>query len=615
MLKSGLQVWCYTAPSQSYYPQAQIDYSQVVDSLRFTTLQPGGFGQLTCKIPVGNATIPRSEFALFSRIVVFAPSGYRNVTGNPVAVFIGEMTQPELTSDANGEYFNIQALGIGNCLRDDPRNVTYQAMTAQQIITNEMTVNNRSHWMPISSDQSAVFPDNPATLLYPSYMGYALEDIINDVALLAGDYAWGVWSHPYGVDLAGFPLGELQIHLRDSSTVDYQAILGKSDIVSWRITPSADRAYNSMLLLYNDPTAANQYNNVVQNDSRLTGTLTQGTAPFRYRRYFQDFTGTTTVTAAQAAAIASTQLGIMKNPTNKIEMVLRRVRDPGNQELPLWSVQADNNISVPELAQRGQALALFATGGINLFYILSTEYSEDSSGGQQLTLQCDNWYDYSQTRLARLEMRAYKQAMNGTTAAPVQALGSPDAGVVGMQTNGVGSQTYGIYYNYHVALANTPTSITLSGGVTTNAGSVAVSSITQVAFFFSWVASAGGNTEAVRNYVTVGNCLLDVDLEHGTFDHHCEICNQTRTGLSILEHIRIETPHADPEKRHLPGNYALMVDCPCGASEAFNTGLTEEHEQETPGNAGHHAQQSKMIRRLQKHDGLQKALMVKAGKA
>lgn len=615
MLKSGLSIWCYTAPGQSYYPPNIADYSRFVESLKFTTLQPGGFGQLTCKINVANARIPRYELALFSHIVVVAPSGYQTSSNKPMAIWIGEMTQPELSGDERGDYINIQALGIGNCLRDDPRNVTYTAQTAAQIMNSEMTTNNRNLWMPISTDQFAIFPDNPATSLSPSYMGFSMEDIVNDVCLLSGDYAWGVWAHPSQVDSYGFPLGELQIHLRNSTTVNYQAYGATKDVYSYRITPSADRAYNAMTIYTTDPSNANNYNSSTTTDSRLASNRTQGLAPFRFRRYLQDYTGTTTVTASEASSIESTQLGIMKNPTNKIQMVLRQVRNAAGALIPLWAVQADNNINVPELAQRAQQLAKQPTAGVNLFYILSTEYAEDSSGAMALTLQCDNWYDYAQTRLARLELAAYRKAMAGTTTAQVQALGAPSTGNCGFQAyNASAGATFGQFVTYLVQLAATPTSITLSGGITTNAASIAASSVTNTGFFFSWTASASGNTEATRAYQTVGNCLLDVDLERGTFDHHCDGCNTNRQGIAIAAGLRIEFPH--PEQKDDPDDYALCIDCPrCGLVECLNTALTAEDEVDRHEHShAHRANQARLIRKLQTHEVVQNALMVKAGK-
>lgn len=612
MLKSGLAVWCYTAPGQQYYPAARVDYSRYVESLRFTTLQPGGFGQLTCTIRVPNARLPRYELALFSRIVVMAPATSINSPAH--ALFIGEMSQPELVNDEQGEYFNIQALGIGNCLRDDPRNVSYNGATPKSIITSEMTGDNRATWMPISTDQSQIFPDNPSSTFAPAYMGYAMEDIINDVCLLAGDYAWGVWAHPTQQDSFNFPLGQLCIHLRAPNTVGYQAFMATSDFVSWRITPAADRAYNAMTIAYTDPGGPNNYGTTSTIDSRLGASYQQQAAPFRFRRYFQDFSGTSTVGASQASSIESTQLGIMKNPTNKIQMVLRQIRNSGGQPVPLWSVQADQTIQAPELVQRGLQLGLIPAAGVNLFYILSTEYAEDSSGGQQLTLQCDNWYDYGQTRLARLELKAYRQAMNGTTTATVLASGSPDYGDIGIKGyNATASEGWGVMQSFNAILVNTPTSVTINAVASSNASSVATTRIDTHGFGITWTAGAVAVTEWFGNYTTVGNCILAVDLENGTFDHHCEQCGLVRNGLSLLEDIRVETPHEDLRIRDKPGFYALMIDCPqCGAMEGLNTNLQLEDEVETHVNPKARAHMAGLIRQICAHGPIQDAVKARA---
>jgi hypothetical protein len=388
--------------------------------------------------------------------------------------------------------------------------------------------------------------------------------------------------------------------------VNYQAYISSHDVFSWRITPAADRAYNSMQIYYTDATNNNNYGSVTSTDSRLTATLTQGNAPFRYRKYLQDFSGTSTIGATQASSIEATQLGIMQNVTNKTQMVLRNVRNASGASIPLWAPQADNCIDVPELAQRQQAIATLPTAGTNLFYILNTEYAEDSSGNQSLTLQCDNWYDYAQTRIARLEAKAYQKTMNGSTTAPVQALGSPEFGNCGFQAYCASAgASFGQFFNYRMMLASAPTSITLTSGVTTNANSVAASSLGTAGFFFGWTAPAIGTTEVTRHYLTVGNTLLAVDLEAGTFDHHCDGCDTTRRGLAIAEHLRIAQPR--PEVR--PEDYSLSIDCPtCGMIECLNTELPEADEIEHERNSAHRATMVKRIRALQTHKHVQQTL-------
>src|SRR5215472_2119282 len=105
-LRSGLEVWCYTAPGQSYYNPVRKNYGKIAESLRFSSVQPGGFGQLSCRLPASVARIPRPELALFSRVAVMAPTSNPSLGGGrPTCVWLGEITQPELSMDQSGEYY------------------------------------------------------------------------------------------------------------------------------------------------------------------------------------------------------------------------------------------------------------------------------------------------------------------------------------------------------------------------------------------------------------------------------------------------------------------------------------------------------------------------------
>ena len=604
-LQSGLSVWCYTPPGGTFYGASQVDYSRAVESLKFSTISPGGFGQLSCTIKVSDSREQRPELALFSRIAVMAQG-----ENGPYAVFIGEISDPEISFDGiNGESWNIQALGIGNCLRDDPSNFSYVTQTAKQIVVAQIGYINRPHFLPISQDTTQIFPDNPSATYSPSYQGYSIQDIIGDVCTVTGDYAWGVWAHETQVDSYGFPLGQLVIHLRNTTTTNYEAYL--TDIQSWKVSPTAERAYNVIAVGYNDPNNGN-YNVQVYNDPRLAANGTQQTAPFRRRRFMQDFSGVQTINQTQATKIANTFGAEMQNVQNKVQVVLRNCRNSNGQPIPLWTVTADGNISIPGLVQRALLLSTSAQAAVNQFYIISAEYSEDSSGAQTLTLQCDNWFDYAQKRIARLQMKAYNQLSNGTVQSPIISSGSVDSGRCGgFQSNAAASGSQGAAFSYHGICTNAPTSVNLSNVASVNASSPAVTSITTYGAQVVWVATGAGATNYVAEWTTVGNCLLAVDLDGGTFDHHCDKCDTVRTALPILEHIRVSAPHGSDA----PGLHALSVDCPtCGTVESFNTALTADDEIVSEKNYTRRAEMAALIRKMQSHGPLQDAVRAEAAR-
>ena len=101
------------------------------------------------------------------------------------------------------------------------------------------------------------------------------------------------------------------------------------------------------------------------------------------------------LTATQATAIANAWLATYRDPTNKIEMMLRAVRDASGNPIPLSHVRADANLYVPELAVRGQRLASGPQPGVNQFYIVETSYRESATGDVRLTLQLDNYASLS----------------------------------------------------------------------------------------------------------------------------------------------------------------------------------------------------------------------------
>ncbi len=66
-LRSSLGLWAYTAPS-SAYPLIVSELGEQVDSLEFTTVAPGGFGDLAAVVKLPAPRIPRPELSVFSRV-------------------------------------------------------------------------------------------------------------------------------------------------------------------------------------------------------------------------------------------------------------------------------------------------------------------------------------------------------------------------------------------------------------------------------------------------------------------------------------------------------------------------------------------------------------------
>jgi hypothetical protein len=67
MLRSGLALWAYTAPLGAY-PLLVGEYGEQVEALEFSTVAPGGFGDLACVLKLPEARLPRPELGLFSRV-------------------------------------------------------------------------------------------------------------------------------------------------------------------------------------------------------------------------------------------------------------------------------------------------------------------------------------------------------------------------------------------------------------------------------------------------------------------------------------------------------------------------------------------------------------------
>lgn len=490
-LRSTLGLYAYTPPS-SAYPLIVSELGEQVDALEFTTVAPGGFGDLAAVVKLPDARIPRPELSIFGKVCL---------RDGLATCFAGEWSDPALILDGqHGEYVLLSALGGGVALRDDPDDSAYTVQTAQSIISSEFT--KRSAYLALDSDQSAILPNAPAATFSPLYDGFNLEEILHDLCFALGDYVWTVYEHPTHLDPAGFPTLQAQAHARDTTTTHYTAT--GDDIVSWRVTPSTQRVYNVVQVAYVDVTGGP--GTVTVSDRRLAGDGSQNTAPFR-RRKLRRSLGRAPLTAAQATTIAQAWLAAYQNVSNKVEVTLRSIRDANGQPLPLQQARADRNLFVPELAVRGQTLSSGPVAGVNQFYIVETRYRESLAGDVELTLMLDNYADQAGATLAQLKL-SYDAALRARGV--YRAVASPGAPVFGSCGASLTNQSAGgvvqITVPFPQALSAVPSSITLTPTTTSNvSGSASVASKTKFAFVLQWTAAAAGATTWLGTYQTVGN--------------------------------------------------------------------------------------------------------------
>lgn len=592
MLKSRLRIYCYVGPPL-YTPYLIQDVSELVNDLAFSTVSPGGFGDLSMTVKLKNARLPQPQFSLFARVAVMYGA---------TCLWLGEITNPAFGMDqSNGEYVKIQALGMGNGLRDDPGTFSYTNTKAQAIAIAQLQLRTVTYKeLPLDSDTSQLFPDNPSALLNLVYDGRNMEEVITDVALQVGDYDWGVEAHPINKDFTGvIPTGRVYARARDTTTTHYTAYLKDGDVYQYEFTPTADMAYNIMDNAYTN--GAGGVAHYIAQDNRLNTDHSQGAAPFRWRRYQRDFTGISTVDSAQATTIGNTQLALYKNVTYKGTLSLRRVRDANHVIQELYTVQAGKNIYVPELAILGAQLPTSATPNVNQFYIKSAKYSENQSGLQQMQLDLGYYRDDAAIRIAQLQLAADAAQRGGKSTGTVQALGAPITGFVGWNfSNAISGQYSGSAAQFPAICSQTPTSLTLTGVANTNVGSVTANFFTNVGCMVFGPAVSSGGGEYGATYQTNGNCLKEVNADAGRFAWHCDVCGEVFTDLAIADHLRIHTAYGVE-----PGRSALSVVCPgCAAKErevveAFNTALTAADEQNDQ--HAHRAEQARLIRSLMAH--------------
>lgn len=489
-LRSNLVLWCYT-PTGAAAPVVLQDYGALIEGLECTTVAPGGFGDLACIVKLPDARLPRPELGLFSRAVL---------KDGLFTAFAGEWADPALVLDpAHGEYVLLSALGGGVALRDDPDDSNYTTQTARQIMSSEFS--KRSNYLAIDSDLSQFLPTNPATTFSPAYDGYNLEEILHDLMANLGDYTWAVWDHPTKEDAVGMPTWRLEAHQRDTTTTHYTAYM--QDILSWRVTPSAQRAYNVVQVTYTDVT--NGTAQVTVSDPRLAGTGAQNNAPFRRRKLRRNL-GRMPLTSAQATAIANAWLASYQNITNKVEVELSNVRDAYGNVIPLHQVRADRNLFVPELAVRGQQLSGGPVAAVNQFYIVESSYRETASGDVRLALQLDNYADKGAALVSQLKLAYDAAARARGSIQPVVSIGVPVIVPCGAAfSNQSAGAVVRIVVPWGAVLAKAPTSVTLSNLLSTNASSITAGSPTIYGFTLSWTVTAAGATSVTCNATSVGN--------------------------------------------------------------------------------------------------------------
>lgn len=494
MLRTGLALWAYTPPDGPR-PLAIAEYGEQVEALEFTTVAPGGFGDLSCVLRLPDTRLPRPELGMFGRVCL---------RDGLFTAFSGEWSDPALVLDGGpqGEYLLLSALGGGVALRDDPDDAAYNsATTAQAIIANEFA--RRAAYLPLDQDMSAVLPDAPVATFTPVYDGATLEEILHDLMGALGDYVWTVYDAPRHTDAAGFPLWQLRAHPRDTATTHYMALGG--DVASWRILPSTQRAYNVVQVAFVDPVSGP--GSVTVSDPRLLGSGAQGTAPFRRRKLRRNL-GLLPLTAAQATAIANVWLASYRDPTNKVEITLRAVRDATGQEIPLSAVRADANLYVPELAVRGQRLSTGPAPGINQFWIAETEYRERASGETRLALQLDNYADRGAALVARLQLADEARQRRRGVYRPVQTPGAQQVGYISIRMAGAtAGQVIGTGVSFVPVLSNTPTGLTFTQIARTNVSSepsVTPGTMTPYGCEVTVTAAANGTVVWTGKYTTVG---------------------------------------------------------------------------------------------------------------
>ncbi len=494
MSKDGYTLWVMTMGPVGVSPVV-VNYTPFVERLRMVSVSPGGFGILQVRLHLSSAKarLPRPELAILNGHVV--------VMEGRTCCYSGEIREAAITLDAQGEGIDLVAQGGAGALSDDPQDSAYTATTAQAILAAE--ISKRSVYLAIDADTAGILPGAPAVTFSPAFDGKTIEDILHELSDLLGDYSWGVWDHPVHRDSYGFPTWQLVMHPRDITTVKYRATM--ADVLSWRIAPSVTRAFNGVTLHYLDPIAGP--GSVSVYDSRLGVGNAQGTAPFRFRRFRRDL-GNRVLNSAQATALANAYLASFENVTNVIEVKLTGARDGNGHMIPLHTIRADTNITIPELLTRAAGLPALPVvqAGVNTFYIRQAQYDEVVGKPATLTLLLDQVADFAAADLTRLRYEEQLRQRSKKNNALVQPAGIPLRGVGGGQFYAsAASQAFSTMVGFPVILTNAPTSVTLTAISSSNANAPVVGAITQYGFLLSWSSAAAGQSFWYGYYLTVGN--------------------------------------------------------------------------------------------------------------
>lgn len=603
MPRDTLAIWCYVRGSTG------VEYGVRLDELNFTTVCPGGFGQLTCKLRGRDVRYVPPELQIFSQVAVM---------DGLTPVWLGRWHEPGIAmNDTDGEFRPLTAMGAGACLSDDPDDYSYSAQTAQAILQNQLSA--RAAYIPLSSDTAQILPDNPSGTFDRSYAGYAFERVLAELlGQLGNPYDYFTWEHPVNKDSSGYPAWQLYALLRDTTTVHYRA--QEFQVIENDLRPSVDWTYNVVTVLYRDATTF-RVGTVTVSDSRLAGGFAQGTAPYPMRRYRKDLSNLT-LSSTQATALANAILNQFLNGGAKFTIKLSQVADGSGTVIPLHLVRAGKNIQVNQFAPVGNTLSVANTANQNLFFITQTQW-EETQGGPTLTITGSTFPDTETYLVQRLQALAENSAQNTRVVVqPVNAANAP----VKMRWGGQGdivtnAHTFGPQLMFPVEMTNPPSTIAFSAvGSPTNVTGGPFTNNTDQFGSNCWTTGNAGQTAYAYTVTISGNCILDVDEEHGVWSHHCDVCEErskrkhgcvgevcgacyeaaVRRGIA-REEIEVDGRFDNGE----PGQVALGYKCArCGTKESWLPNSYGHDEDEThPTNDARRAEQIRLIRRVQRHLG------------
>jgi hypothetical protein len=479
------------------------EYGPQISQLSFSTIAPGGCGDLTVRLNLPNPRLYRPHLRMFANIALWQ---------GKQPLFVGRWDEPGYVVSANdGEYLQLTAMGAGQTLGDDPEDATYSAKTGKQIITDQLqgATLGRANWLNIDTDLTQVFPDNPATTYNYNPQAHTIEDVLNEITAIQGDYLWYVWPHPLNRDSVKMPTWQVSVLQRNfataSPTVHYTGTVGDYSDVDYR--PALEYSFNAVTIKYKDQTTGLPASVTVK-DGRLNTNNSQGSAPFPYRVFTKDL-ASYNLTATQAAAIANAYLNEYKNGGFKITVKLESVTDGSGGVVPLAQVRAGNNILLPEITPAAAQLVYTSTANTNLYFIQQTQYNEQEGQLPTLTVTLNSFSDAAAFQVARLQYGAVVTARSSSRSTGTQqSVGQPEKGVAGplsWGTAGVSTDTFRTSTNFKSVMVNVPSSITLTTLASSNSSAPTVDTITNHGFTHHVNPSANGAGFYQSTYLTVGN--------------------------------------------------------------------------------------------------------------